>query len=159
MPPMPINYTTKIEVDKTVAEIEALLRRHGAVAVSKGFDHLTRRVVGVTFTLATDAGPQTFELPVRADAIYRKLWGARKRIPYGERAVAALQQADRAQAERVAWRVAKDWLEVQLTLVSVGMASATEALFPYLLAPSGETVYEAYRQSALPAPAPSPERR
>jgi hypothetical protein len=148
-----LNYTTKVEVTKSVAEIEALLVKHGASGVMKRFDPQTRRITGLTFEVHTPGGTHSFELPVRTEPIFKKLWGQRKRIPYVQRQVDAMKRADLEQAERVAWRVAKDWLEVQLTLVSLGMTTLSEVMLPYMLAGDGVTVFEAYRrQMALPAP-------
>ena len=146
MPVLPINYTTSITVEKTVSEIEALLVKHHATGISKRYD--AGRVTGLTFILRTREGEQLFALPVRTEPIYTLLHGRRQRIPY--RQEKAIEAADRAQAERVAWRVAKDWLEVNLTLVSVGLAQVEEILFPWMLADDGRTSWEHYL--ALPAP-------
>ena len=52
--------------------------------------------------------------------------------------------ADRAQAERVAWRVLKDWLEAQLALIEAGVADMAEVMLPYLHVAPGVTLYRAY---------------
>ena len=54
------------------------------------------------------------------------------------------------QAERVAWRILKDWLEAQLALVQTEMVSLDCVMLPYMQADDGRTVYELYVEKALP---------
>jgi hypothetical protein len=57
-------------------------------------------------------------------------------------------------ARRVAWRILKDWIEVQLALVEAGLASADEALFRHMVGAGGKTIYEMFREQHRSLPAP-----
>lgn len=46
------------------------------------------------------------------------------------------------EAYRVAWRNILDWLEAQVALLDIGMVKIEEIFLPYVLTPSGTTVYE-----------------
>lgn len=37
------------------------------------------------------------------------------------------------QANRVAWRIAHDWLRAQLAIIDAGMVTLPEVMFPYLI--------------------------
>lgn len=89
----------------------------------------------LAFTIKTNHGPRHFRLPVDVDAMHRLLL----RTTSG-------RLAEREQAERVAWRVIKDWLAAQLALVAAGMATVDQVMLPYLLVSPEQTLFEAYRE-------------
>lgn len=45
----------------------------------------------------------------------------------------------RMQADRTAWKLLQDWVEVQASLIRIGMSTATEVFLPYMLVGSGKT--------------------
>lgn len=140
--PAPMNYTTKIDVHKTVAEVQRLLAGHGADRV--GIDYTDGSPSGVSFSLITAHGARLFTLPVNVDAM-RALLMDKDRA--GElRSGSKIERVSRAQAERVAWRVIKDWLAAQLALVETEMVQLDEVMLPYLHVEAGRTLYEQYRE-------------
>lgn len=58
-----------------------------------------------------------------------------------------------AQAARVAWRIAKDWLEAQSALIDAQLATLDEVMMPYMVASyDGDraiTMYGAFRDKQL----------
>ena len=48
----------------------------------------------------------------------------------------------REQAERVAWRILKDWLLAQVALLDINMVKLTEIFMPYIVGIDGKTLYE-----------------
>lgn len=59
-------------------------------------------------------------------------------------------KADLQQAERVAWRIIKDWIEAQMAIIEAQLASMDEVFFPYMLDSAGQkTLYEAYCERQL----------
>jgi hypothetical protein len=64
-----------------------------------------------------------------------------------------LRYREHDQAERVAWRIVKDWIAAQLAIVETGMTSLDQVMFPYMLDNDGATLYELYvgQQPALEA--------
>lgn len=134
-----LNYTTKIAAGRTIGEVQALLAKHGAQRIA--VDYRDGQPSGLTFGLTTPHGPRLFTLPVDIDAMQRLLSTNR---PSGGMSVAAFRS--REHAERVAWRVIKDWLAAQLTLVQTEMAAIDQVMLPYLHADeTGRTLYAVYR--------------
>lgn len=141
-----LNYSTTISSSKTAGEMSALLSKHGASRVTVTFDE--ERHVGLEFTLETPHGDREFALPIDVDAVNQLL-----NHQYRTRKIQR-RYANREQAERTAWRVAKVWLEAQLALIEAAMASLDEVMLPYLLYDEGagrKTLYTRYREAEGPA--------
>ena len=51
------------------------------------------------------------------------------------------------QAARVAWRCLKSWVEAQMALIQIGMATMDQVFLPYVLNDEGKTLYEVARDS------------
>lgn len=132
----PLNYTTTIDATKSASECIARLAAHGASAI--GITYADRKPTGITFRTATVHGERQFSLPVNVPGTQKALEAAWRdgRI--------ANRYRDRDQAERVAWRVLKDWLEAQLALIEAGVADMAEVMLPYLHVGDGQTLYQAF---------------
>ena len=132
-PPMPIlNYTTKIDSEKTFVEIQKILARIGARKILA--DYTSGVLESISFMLEHRAIPVYFKLPARIPAIERILIDD-PNVPR------KLKTAE--QASRVAWRICKDWIEAQVALVEAEQADVVEVFLPYAQHPdTGETVYE-----------------
>lgn len=135
----PLNYTTTIDATKSATECIARLAAHGASAI--GITYSDRKPTGITFRVQTVHGERQFSLPVNISGTHKALEAAWRdgRIPNRYR--------DREQAERVAWRVLKDWLEAQLALIEAGAADMAEVMLPYLHVADGTTLYQAFCQN------------
>ena len=131
---MPIlNYTTSIAVEKSMGEVTAALARRGVTRISTLFDD-NGRPRGLGFTMKTDYGIAEFELPVRTEGVLKAMTKDSK-VPRSS--------CTPAQAARVAWRIAKDWLEAQVALIDAELASLDEVMMPYMIGNvKGETVYQ-----------------
>lgn len=146
-----LNYTTTIAVDKTLGEIQAVLRRSGARSILIDYDD--RGVpTSVAFTVVTSIGEQAYRLPANLDGIFRTLTAQNARGAVPRRFVT------REQAARVGWRILKVWIEAQMAIVASGMVSLDEVFLPYMLAPSGQTVHQVYSDRRLALPPATSER-
>lgn len=145
-----LNYSTSVPVARTLSEIQAMLGRAGARRVA--VEYVDGTEAGVSFSLPTVHGERLYTLPVAVDPVHRILQqqdadGLLRSGKVGAR-------SSLAQAQRVAWRVAKDWLEAQLALVRTQMATLDQVMLPYLHVSPTETLYAAWADSearALPA--------
>ena len=136
-----LNYTTKIPVARTVSEIQELLGQHGADAIM--IRYADRKPVAVAFTLPSRSGPLGYTLPVNADAMRKSL--IRQRDARQITGISHDTAADPEHAARVAWRVIKDWLAAQLSLVEAGQAQLDQVMLPYLrVDDDGTTLYQRY---------------
>ena len=134
-----LNYTTTISAEKTVGEVQAMLGKSGASAVATMYDQ--GRPAGVNFQMTTSHGLATFVLPVNIDGVQAALIKAHKQ---GQaRGLSKTSAYSRDQAERVAWRVIKDWIEAQVALIAANMAQIDTVMLPYLLV-DGQTLTDRY---------------
>lgn len=131
------NQSTTIAVDRTVGEIVALLSRRGTTSVVTIFDE--GKISGLSFTMETEYGVRGYQLPVSGEGVRKVL------VKNG--APTAVQQPE--QAARIAWRIAKEWLEVQIALVDAGLAQLDEVLLPWAVATDGRTMYQVFRANAM----------
>src|SRR5260370_15680620 len=79
-------------------------------------------------------GDMTFRLPSNVDQVYKILQRQQLRVP---RSLRTLEQAN-----RVAWRIVKDWTEAQLAMIECGLVDVAQIFLPYAQDASGKTVYE-----------------
>lgn len=134
--------TTKINPEKTAAEIQSLLIDTGARHIAMEFQD--RKVVGLRWTMPVNGRETVFAMPVRTDPVYAIL--QRRRQPnYRLRK----QQEDREQAERVAWRQLLRWTQAQIALIETGMVQPTEVFMPYMVTPAGKTLFEMVETSGV----------
>jgi len=130
-----LNYTTSVPVSRTTAEMQALLGKSGADAVAIMYEG--GKPVGMSFSLATPSGQRSFNLPVDVGAVQKLLSSQRRENKRVD---------DRPeQAERVAWRIVKDWLASQLALIDAQMATLDEVMLPYLVTAPHRTLRDDWR--------------
>jgi len=122
------NFSTEIPVSRTVAEIEKMLTKYGATHIMKEY-HGDDPVM-LVFAIMTEHGKMGVRLPIHPEKILQvfKMQVSDGKLPRkfwdGEWA--------NAQAQRVAWRIIKDWLDAQLTLLSIEMVKIEEIFLPYI---------------------------
>lgn len=132
---MPIkNYTTEIDVYRSLGEIQGALAAHGASRVMVDYDG--GAPVCVTFAVETQAGVRGFRLPANVEGVRGVFAKQRVKAPPG-------------QAERTAWRNVRDWIMAQMAIIEAGMAQLDEVFLPYLVDNSGVTLYQAYTSGLL----------
>lgn len=150
--PRPLNYSTTIPAVKTVAECQQLLAEAGAESVAVHYEN--REPAGLSFRLDTPHGPRAFTLPVDVDGVQRVIAKMLEDNPPHVSRAQIAKWSTRKHAGDVAWRVARDWLEAVLALISAGMASVQEIMLPFLHVDGDRTLWQAYRdreQAAIEA--------
>ena len=130
-----LNYTTKVNVYATLGEIQGILVKHGAKKIMQDYDE-GGHIVALTFGIETPAGPRGIRLPANVDAVHAVL--AKQKV-----------KCDREQAERVAWRIVKDWVEAQMAILESEMVQMDQIFLPYMVNDKGQTLFDAYRKNQL----------
>jgi len=121
------NYTTSIQVEKTIMEIEQILVKFGAKGIYK--DYQGAKISGIMFFLLKDNQKIPFKIPM---SIEKTRTIITKAVNEGKLPRRYLQEPLRSeQGERVAWRIIKDWIDSQLSLLEMQFADAIEILLPY----------------------------
>lgn len=143
-----LNYTTSIAAARTINEMQAMLGRAGARRVM--IEYAEGKPAALAFSLPTVHGERLYTLPCDVAAVERVLRAQEDAgILRGMKGRVTPEQA-----ERVAWRVLKDWLEAQLALVRTQMATVDQVMLPYLHVEADLTLYQAWAENetrALPA--------
>lgn len=144
---MPIlNYTTEVPSWRTVSEIIAMLSRKGVQSITKEFLE-DGRVKAVSFVMRVGVVPVRFELPANIDGVAGVL---KKEKPHTYRSSGTMDQyysRQREPAERIAWRILKDWVEAQMALIESGQADPSQVFLPYAVQRDGRTMYELFVES------------
>ena len=143
------NYTTSVPVTRTVAEVEVMLANAGAVGIQKKL--AGAKIESLVFVIQQDEVYLRFRLPVNAGACTEILMAGYKRPR------ANTHKRIKEQAERIVWRILRDWIRAQLSIIELGQAELTEVFMPYLLAKGEQTMYELLKERGfkmLPAPEP-----
>lgn len=92
-------------------------------------------ITGLSFLIDTGAQQIPVRLPVKVDECLEVL---KREKANGTRSI----KATRDQAERVAWRILKDWVEAQMALLDIEMVRFEEIFLPYIETNTGQTIYE-----------------
>ena len=131
------NYTTKIPASRTVGEIQEMLASHNAQHI--GLDYQNKKVAAVTFEVVVGELTLRYLLPCRWQQIHRLLKDdqAAQKVMRGK-GISFGEEHCRA----VGWRIVRDWLDAQLSLIEAEMADIKEVMLPYMLAHDGRTAYE-----------------
>lgn len=125
------NYTTKVPANRSIAEIQEMLQKHGAVGMFMEYEKGTGRIDSMAFQLDFNGNKVSFKLPIK--------WRSAQVILQMERNPRA---NDDDYCYRVAWRILRNWLEQQLALVEIEMVEMQQIFLPYAVAQDGQTVYE-----------------
>ena len=139
---MPIlNYTTVIEPEQTISEIQKMLSKHGVSAMMTEYDG--PQMSAVSFRITIDGKNMSFKLPCNWRAVLQVF--REQGIPAGK-----IKHKDRNlenQAIRTAWRVIKVWMEAQLALVEINLVTVPQIFLPYAITRDGKTLFEKIQEN------------
>lgn len=151
---MPIlNYTTEVPADKSISQVIGLLSRKQAQSITQDFFE-DGRVKAVSFRMKVGMVYVQFALPANIEGVHGVL---QREAPYNNYRQCSRDQyfqKQRQQAERIAWRIVKDWVEAQMAMIESGQAEPAQVFLPYAQQADGRTMYELFienHQKALPA--------
>lgn len=127
-----VNYTTKVEPEQTIAEIQRMLSDYGVSAMMTEYEG--KQVSAVSFKMVHNGREFPFRMPCNWRGVYEVLKGPEySRIPVKDK---------ETQAPRVAWRILHEWIRAQLSLVEVNMVTIPQVFLPYTIMRDGRTLSE-----------------
>lgn len=130
-----LNYTTKVDASRTVAEIQRILVSAGAVSVK--VDYHEREPVAVSFLAYVGDRTVPFRIPANWEGVLRIIRKPGSKVPS--------RSQTPQQAKRIAWRIVKDWVEAQLAFIEAEQASLAQLFLPHAINnASGRTLYEEF---------------
>jgi hypothetical protein len=145
--------TTTIPANRTIGDITARLVEAGARAIRTEYGE-GGKPVALCWSMMIHQMPVFFQMPAKIEPLFKYL-RQRRRGYMGAKDLARLQE----QAERIAWRQLLRWVEVQLSLIEIGMVEYAQVFLPYVQENEGSTrtVWDVFREQrfkAIEAPKP-----
>jgi len=130
-----LNFSTSIDAEKTAYEIESLLGKSGATDIHK--EYKEGNVMALMFGIMLPNGRYLgFRMPINVEntLLVFKEQARKGKMPNNK--------VNIDQARRTAWRILKDWVEVQLAFVESKQVEMERAFFAYILDNQGQTLFD-----------------
>ncbi len=144
------NYTSSVSAAKSVAFIESKLVANGAQKILKQYN-IKGKLTGICFTLPVDGNDVLFSLPARVSNCERVLTAN-----LSSRAQPVTRKKVPEQAERTAWKILSDWIEVQMAMIDLAQVDPMEVFLPYVYDPIKEqTFYQIAKEKKFKALLPA----
>jgi hypothetical protein len=138
------NYTSTVPVNRSVQHIEDCLIRHGAKNIMKLYDD-EKKLESLCFIIAVDGKDIPFKLPASADRVEKVLKAAVKKP------TAATYDRIKEQAERTAWKLQSDWVDIQMSLIELDQVEIMQVFLAYVYFPAQkQTYFEKIKGSGYP---------
>jgi len=135
------NYTSDVPVSESIRRIENVLLKCGVTGIMKEYS-ANQRIVAITFRVTdSDGRSWMVRLPAKEkeaiDALFLDYADGARISKDGQRLDGYYPRKHKArkdfvaQGERTAWRIVKDWVEVQMSMVQLKQADLMEVFLPY----------------------------
>ena len=111
------DYTTSISAVASIMDIEKMLSAFNADMILKNYNG--GKVEAIMFKYHT----MGYKLPANVEKAYT--------ILKEENLLKGTPEQKKAQAERVAWRNIRDWLDAQIAMIRIGQAEIEQVMLPY----------------------------
>jgi hypothetical protein len=119
------NYTSEVSSDKSLARIERLLVSAGAKRIMKEWND-KEMCCGISFQLSNASGVVSYQLPAKIEAVFNILYSK-----YSKPTVRS-EEICWEQAERTAWKIICDWVEIQIAMIEMEQAKLAQVFLPYM---------------------------
>lgn len=133
-----ISYTTSINCEKTIMEIQKVLVSHGATKIVTDYENGIPNAL--TFCLSMGENLFAFSLPANYEGVLRAMKNDGK-IPK--------KFLSEEQALKVSWRIILTWTKAQMALVEAELADVAEVFLPYAVTKNGGTLYNEIEASGM----------
>lgn len=151
------NYTSDVAPHITINRIEQVLIRCGVMGITKQYVGTNGEIAAITFQLETPRGSTAVRLPADKARALDALWAdytegctltekgdtvdwprskKKRKLDFAE------------QAERTAWKLVQDWVEVQMSMIQMKQADTLQVFMAYVY-DGRRTYYEALRESGF----------
>ncbi len=138
------NYTSSVPIITSIGKIEHRLAQAGANHISKSYaPDNSGRPIGIVFQITINNYPMTFKLPAKTERVFEYFVKQRARPPKQKQL-----EAIRMQADRTAWKILADWVDIQISLIQLEQAEAMEVFLPYSYdVRSDKTLFEKIKET------------
>jgi hypothetical protein len=138
------NYTSSVNADRSIMEIERILVGMGARNIAKEYDGFGT-TSAIMFSIPKGDGFIPIKLPARVDAVKKLFISQYKRKP-----TRVQIQASDKQATMTAWRNVKEWVQLQATMIKLEQVELMEVFMPYIFRMEhGKTIFELAKENSF----------
>ena len=120
------NYTSTVSSLKSIAHIEQKLVENGARNIIKMYDE-KQEIEAICFSIMIDNNLVGFKLPAKVSDAYELFRSLRTRYMTD-----AQKRTLKEQAERTAWKLVSDWVDIQMAMIELKQAEFAEIFLPYI---------------------------
>jgi hypothetical protein len=117
-------YTSTVPAIRSIQKIELALVEAGAHDINKKYEGTELKAISFLMTIEAKTVP--FKLPARINSVRKVLWDNVKRPATGTK------ERIKKQAERTAWRIVQEWVDIQLTMIKLDQAEFLELFLPHV---------------------------
>ena len=128
------NYTSQVPSSRSITYIEHRLVSNGARDIMKQYGP-EGELTAICFTIEINGNKIPFKLPAKVERCFDILMAQVKRPQPNTKKI------KKQQAERTAWKILADWVDIQMSLIELGQAEIMEIFLPY--------VYDAGKQQTF----------
>lgn len=116
------NYTSTVNAERSLMQIEKLLIDVGATNISKSINE-QKEVDGIIFMISVNGKPALFKLRARVEEVFKALWK-----DVSPRSIHRKEVRDnkRDQAKRTAWKLLLDRVAMDVTDIKLGQMELLE---------------------------------
>lgn len=136
------NYTSEVPASRSIGRIEELLISIGAKNINKQYeDGIIKSFI---FLIDLNGTTLSFKLPAKVSIVEKVLWKEIKRPNAGTK------ERIQKQAERTAWKIVHDWVEIQCSMILLEQAEIAQIFLPYHYDPStNKTLWERVKDNDI----------
>ncbi|PKN36718.1 MAG: hypothetical protein CVU62_13370 [Deltaproteobacteria bacterium HGW-Deltaproteobacteria-2] len=128
------NYTSGVPVSRSVQHIEDCLIRHGAKNIMKMYD-ADKKLESLCFIMPVEGKDIPFKLPAAVDRVEKVLRASVRRPKAGT------TERIKEQAERTAWKLQSDWVDIQMSLIELNQVEIMQVFLAYVYFPAQKQTY------------------
>ena len=137
------NYTSNVPAERSVIHIERSLVDHGAKNIFKNYSK-DAGLEGLAFVIEINGKDYPFKIPARIARVEKRLLDQVKKPRNGT--VSRIKD----QAERTAWKILADWVDIQMTLIDLDQVEMMEVFLPYAYdAAKKQTLFDKVKEGSL----------
>lgn len=135
------NYTSSVPAAQSIQRIETKLMQLGATDINKKIENF--QVMSIQFAINIDQRKVLFDLPARVDEIFRFMWEKVKTK------TESAKERTWQQAERTAWKIISDWVDIQITMIILRQAEILQIFLPYAQVSPNKSLYSAITENGF----------
>ncbi len=124
-------YTSNVHPNDSIAAMERILIAAGVTGIAKDYGE-DRAISAITFKINFDSAVRVVRIPAKVkeatDAFWKEYEDAHPKEWLRQKSRADFEQ----QGARTAWRIALNWLEIQLSMIQLQQADFEQVFLGYL---------------------------